>query len=759
MPIETWIEQTEKIIHNRHAQPFEILGPHLRPGETDGQSCWVIRVYRPDADRVELILPDQDMEYPMPSVHHPHFFECTIEQMGQPNYQLRIRRGDQEEVIYDPYAFTVGNFTEFDAHLFGEGNHFDLYEKLGTHLSKQNGIQGVHFSIWAPHALNVSVIGEFNHWDGRIHQMHKGDSGVWELFLPGLTTGILYKFEIKNHEGHLYKKADPFGFQQEVRPQTASVVCDLSNYAWDDAEWMEQRQQSDPLSQPISIYEVHLGSWQHGFSPNSDSDLSQANGLSQPSVDNNDGVVMLSYWDLAEWLIPYVKVMGFTHIELMPITEYPFDGSWGYQVTGYFAATSRYGNPQDFMYFVDQCHQNGIGVILDWVPGHFAKDEHGLAFFDGTHLYEYEDSRKGEHFEWGTLVFDYGKPQVRNFLIASALFWFDKFHIDGIRVDAVASMLYLDYDRDDGAWIANDKGGREHTEAVNFLRQLNHALFSQFPGILSIAEESTAWPLVTSPPDVGGLGFNLKWNMGWMHDTLEYFKMNPWFRQYHQHKLTFSLTYAFSENYILALSHDEVVHGKKHLLSKMPGDEWQQFATIRCLYTFMLTHPGKNTLFMGMEFGQQREWHERRQLDWHLLERDQHQQLQGFVADLNHFYRQQSSLYSQDFDEAGFEWIDCNDHQQSILSYIRHSSNRDQFLISVCNFTPESHQQYRIGVPSLGWYQELLNSDHHKYGGSDVGNKTKIKAAEQPYHSQPFSLCLTIPPLAGIILQQIHEPW
>lgn len=756
MPIAHWPEEIEKIILACHTQPWNILGPHLLAEEQETQNTWVIRVYRPDADEVRLVLPDQ--EYPIQPAHHPHFFEGLIESDGPPTYCVRIIKGDQDEIIYDPYAFTTDIFSEFDTHLLNEGQHFGLYEKLGAHIGKQNGIQGVYFSVWAPNALNVSVIGDFNDWDGRIHQMHKGNSGIWQLFLPGLVTGTLYKFEVKNHRGHLYKKTDPYGFQQEVRPQTASVVSDLS-HPWNDEDWMVHRRQTNPLTQPISIYEVHLGSWKRRSSNRS---KSPSEPMQPPSTDNaideDNALQFLSYRELAEELIPYVKEMGFTHIEIMPITEYPYDGSWGYQVTGYFSATSRHGSPQDLMYLVDQCHQQGIGVILDWVPGHFAKDEHGLAFFDGSHLYEYADSRKGEHFEWGTLVFDYGKPQVRNFLIASALFWCDKYHIDGIRVDAVASMLYLDYDRDDGSWIANEQGGREHTAAIQFLQQLNHTLLSQYPGILSIAEESTAWPLVTAPPEVSGLGFNLKWNMGWMHDTLQYVEMNPWFRQYHQNKLTFSLTYAYSENYILALSHDEVVHGKQHLLSKMPGDKWQQFATLRCLYTYLFTHPGKNTLFMGMEFGQWQEWDAGRPLDWQLLTQDKHQQLQSFVAALNHIYCHQPSLYAQDFEEAGFEWIDCNDHQQSVIAYIRRDTLQDEFLIVVCNFTPEVHHQYRIGVPVAGNYQERLNSDDRQYGGSHIGNGDGTVAEERPYHNQPYSLCLTLPPLASLILAWVPEP-
>ncbi|PSN10076.1 1,4-alpha-glucan branching enzyme, partial [filamentous cyanobacterium CCP5] len=599
-------EQIERIIWNQHHDPFEILGPHLV--QQDGKAHWAVRAYIPTAQAAWVILPDSRQEIPMETDHHPNFFECLIETEELANYQLKYKEGEHERVIYDPYAFKSRRITDFDIHLFSEGNHHRIYEKLGAHFTTLDGVEGVYFAVWAPNARNASVLGDFNYWDGRKHQMRRTGNGIWELFIPQLQVGEHYKYEIKNHDGHIYEKSDPYGFQQEVRPKTASIVTDLDSYTWNDQDWMEQRRHTDPLTQPVSVYELHLGSWLHASSTEP---ALGADGAPLPPVqvaDLKPGARFLTYRELAAKLIPYIKELGFTHVELLPVAEHPFDGSWGYQVTGYYAATSRYGTPEDLMYFIDQCHQNGIGVIVDWVPGHFPKDGHGLAFFDGTHLYEHADPRKGEHKEWGTLVFNYNRNEVRNFLVANAVFWFDKYHIDGFRVDAVASMLYLDYLREDGEWVANDYGGHEHIEAADFLRQTNHVLFSYFPGILSIAEESTSWPMVSWPTYVGGLGFNLKWNMGWMHDMLDYFHMDPWFRQFHQNNVTFSIWYAFTENFMLALSHDEVVHGKSNMLGKMPGDEWQKFANLRCLFSYMFFHPGKKTLFMSMEFGQWSEW-------------------------------------------------------------------------------------------------------------------------------------------------------
>jgi len=748
-------EQIDRIVWNQHHDPFEVLGPHRF--EQDGKTFWVVRAYLPNADAAWVVCPEERTEHPMETVHHPHFFEAKIATPELSNYQLRIKEGGHERVSYDPYAFQSPMLTPVDLHLFAEGNHHRIYEKLGAHLTQINGVKGVYFAIWAPNARNVSVLGDFNHWDGRQHQMRKDNSGVWDLFIPELGVGEHYKYEIKNYEGHIYEKSDPYGFQQEVRPKTASIVTDLDTYTWNDLDWMERRRQSDPLSQPISIYEVHLGSWLHAAS-------------SEPAVDdqgNPEPVVavsemkpearFLTYRELAKKLIPYVKELGFTHIELLPIAEHPFDGSWGYQVTGYYASTSRYGTPEDLMYFIDQCHQNDLGVIIDWVPGHFPRDGHGLAFFDGTHLYEHADPRKGEHKEWGTLVFNYSRNEVRNFLVANALFWFDKYHIDGMRVDAVASMLYLDYFRQEGEWLPNEYGGKENIEAVEFLRQTNNVIFSYFPGVLSIAEESTDWAMVSWPTYVGGLGFNLKWNMGWMHDMLDYFHIDPWFRQFHQNNITFSMWYHHSENYMLALSHDEVVHGKSNIIGKMPGDEWQKFANVRCLFAYMFTHPGKKTLFMSMEFGQWSEWNVWADLEWHLLQYEPHQKLKQFISKLHQLYRSEPALYSQDFEQEGFDWIDCSDNTHSVVSFIRRAKDTKDFIVTVCNFTPQPHSHYRVGVPEIGFYTELFNSDAREYGGSNLGNLGGKWTDEWAFHNQPYSLDLCLPPLGVLILKLDRE--
>lgn len=745
------LDQIDRIVWNQHHDPFEVLGSH--PIEQDGKTVWVVRAYLPNASAAWVVFPEERMEYPMQAVYNPHFFECTIDTPEVANYQLRIQEGEHERVIYDPYAFPSPRLTEFDLHLFAEGNHHRIYEKLGAHPTELNGVKGVYFAVWAPNARNVSIVGNFNYWDGRKNQMRKGPTGIWELFIPGLGEGDCYKYEIKNQDGHIYEKSDPYGFYQEVRPKTASIVTALDNYNWNDQDWMEQRRHANPLTQPISVYEVHLGSWLHA---SSDEPAQLPNGETVPPVlvsELKPGARFLTYRELAERLIPYVKELGYTHIEMLPIAEHPFDGSWGYQVTGYYACTSRYGSPQDLMYFIDQCHQNGIGVIVDWVPGHFPKDGHGLAYFDGSHLYEHADPRMGEHKEWGTLVFNYSRHEVRNFLVSNALFWFDKYHIDGIRVDAVASMLYLDYCRKPGEWLPNQYGGRENLEAADFLRQANQVIFSYFPGILSIAEESTDWPMVSWPTYMGGLGFNLKWNMGWMHDMLDYFSMDPWFRQFHQNNITFSMWYHHSENYMLALSHDEVVHGKSNIIGKMPGDSWQKFANVRCLFAYMFTHPGKKTLFMGMEIGQWSEWNVWGDLEWHLLQHAPHQQLKLFVQDLNHIYRFEPALHNQDFQQAGFEWIDCSDNRHSVAAFIRRAQDSEDFVITVCNFTPQPHSHYRIGVPEPGFYTELFNSDAREYGGSNMGNLGGKWTDEWSYQNRPYSIDLCLPPLGTLILK------
>ncbi|WP_017296105.1 1,4-alpha-glucan branching enzyme [Geminocystis herdmanii] len=750
MPTTITFEQVNQIVHNLHHDPFEILGCHLL-SEKENKKQWVIRAYLPKATSASVVIPDSRQEYEMRSNHHPNFFECEIEAKELNSYQLRIKEGDHEKVIYDPYQFKEVQLTDFDIHLFGEGNHHRIYEKLGAHVIEQNGVKGVYFAVWAPNARNVSVLGDFNSWDGREHQMRKRQNMIWEIFIPALDYGTHYKYEIKNWEGHIYEKSDPFGFYQEVRPKTASIVADLDSYQWHDEEWLEKRRNTDPLTQPVSVYEMHLGSWLH---TSIEQPLKQYGKTAEivPVSELKSTARFLNYYEFAEKLIPYIKELGYTHIELLPVAEHPFDGSWGYQVTGYYAATSRYGSPEDLMYFIDKCHQEGIGVIVDWVPGHFPKDGHGLAFFDGTHLYEHGDPRKGEHKGWGTLVFDYGRNEVRNFLVANALFWFDKYHIDGIRVDAVASMLYLDYDREDGEWVTNQYGGRENIEAVEFLRQVNGTIFNYFPGILSIAEESTSWAMVSRPPYMGGLGFNMKWNMGWMHDMLDYFSMDPWFRQFHQNSITFSMWYHHSENYMLALSHDEIVHGKSNMIGKMPGDEWQKFANLRSVFGYMFAHPGKKTMFMSMEFGQWSEWNVWTDLEWHLLEYEKHQQLKKFFADINTLYKNEPALYELDFEEEGFQWIDCSDNRHSVVAFLRRAKN-GEFIVIVCNFTPQPHSHYRIGVPQEGFYTEIFNSDSRDYGGSNMGNLGGKWTEKWYFHNYPDSLDLCLPPLGVLMLK------
>ncbi len=622
--------------------------------------------------------------------------------------------------------------TEYDLYLFGEGNHLRVFEKLGAHVVETDMGRGVHFAVWAPNAEQVSVIGSFNDWNPDKHRMLPlGSSGVWATFVPEAKEGDLYKYFIKSrYDGAIRIKTDPYGFFFEERPKTATVIYDINKYSWSDKEWMEARRKTDQLRRPMAIYEVHLGSWMR----------------------NPDGS-FLTYRELADKLIPYVRQMGFTHVELLPVMEHPLDESWGYQCTGYFAPTSRYGPPEDFMYFIDCCHQAGIGVILDWVPGHFPRDDHALRLFDGTCLYEYEDPKKSEHKDWGTLIFNYARNEVRNFLLASAFFWFDRYHIDGLRVDAVASMLYLDYSKSPGEWVPNVYGGKENLEAIDFIKRFNEMVHSYFPGAVTIAEESTAWPGVSRPTYLGGLGFTMKWNMGWMHDTLEYFSKDPIYRKYHHSNLTFSLLYAFSENFVLPLSHDEVVHGKRALIEKMPGDLWQKFANLRALYGYMYGHPGKKLLFMGNEFGQWWEWDCNASLQWHLLEEEMHSKLSLYVRDLNLLYQSEPALYEVDFTSEGFEWIDFYDADQSVISFIRKAKHPDNFLLFVCNFTPVPRFNYTVGVPRGGYYREVLNSDSELYGGSNLGNLGGVLAKEKEAHNRPFSLELTLPPLSVIILK------
>lgn len=625
--------------------------------------------------------------------------------------------------------------TDFDIYLFKEGTHYRIWEKLGAHILEIDGVKGVSFAVWAPNAKRVSVVGDFNNWDGTRHPMKMiNNSGVWEIFIPNIGEGSLYKFELESKYSE-YKelKSDPFAFFFERRPGNASIVYDIDNkYVWNDKEWMEERKSKNWFESPISIYEVHLGSWMH-----------------VPEENNR----FLTYKELADKLIPYVKELGFTHIELMPITEHLLDASWGYQTIGYFAPTSRFGKPEDFMYFIDKCHQNELGVIIDWVPAHFPKDACGLRLFDSTYLYEYQDPRKGEHRDWGTLVFDYGKNEVINYLISGALFWLDKYHIDGLRVDAVSSMLYLDYSRGPGEWIPNIYGGNENLEAIAFLKRFNEVVHRYFPGILTIAEESTAWQNVSKPTYLGGIGFSMKWNMGWMHDTLKYFSLDPIYRKYNTDKLTFSLIYAYSENFILPFSHDEVVYGKRSMLNKMPGDDWQKFANLRALYGYMYGHPGKKLLFMGSEFGQWNEWNFDRSLDWHLLQYEPYKRLQKFIKDLNEIYREEPALYEVDFNLYGFEWIDFHDYEKSIISFIRKAKDPNNFLVFVFNLTPVPRFDYRIGVPRVGFYREVLNSDAEIYGGSNLGNFGGVYVDNIPCHGRDFSLNLVLPPLSVLIFK------
>src|SRR5437660_5067 len=637
-------------------------------------------------------------------------------------------------------------FSDDDLYLFGQGKEYRIYEKMGAHVRTVNNVMCTNFATWAPNALAVSVIGDFNDWRRDADPMHlrHHELGVWECFVPGVEIGAQYKFAIYSRvNNYAVDKTDPYGFASELRPKTASIVTDIHQHTWQDSIWISERGQRQQLNSPISIYEVHLASWRH------------------VPERHNEGAAeedrFMTYRELAIALAAYVKDLGFTHIELMPVAEYPFDGSWGYQTTGYYAPTSRFRTPEDFQYFVDYMHQQGIGVFLDWVPSHFPKDNHALRFFDGTHLYEYPDARKGEHKEWGTLVFDYGRSEVRDFLIANALFWLKEYHIDGLRVDAVASMLYLDYLRKSGEWVANRYGGREHLEAVDFLRQLNEAVYSEQPGTVTIAEESTAWPLVTRPTYVGGLGFTFKWNMGWMHDMLDYMHMDPIHRRYHHNNITFSLMYAYSENFVLPLSHDEVVHVKGSLINKMPGDLWQRFANLRAFYGYMWGHPGKKLLFMGGEFGQWKEWNYKESLDWHLLEHPSdpfHAQLRDYLRDLNAIYQREPGLYALDSDPEGFSWIDVHDTDNSVVSFMRRSKNPDDTLIFVCNFTPVPRLGYRVGVPHAGEYFEVLNSDALRFGGSGLENLQQMPSGPVYWQSCPYSILLTLPPLSTVILKR-----
>ena len=718
------------IVNGEHSDPHTVLGMHEM--EEDGRKAVVVRAFLPHAAGITVIdYANKRKKYPMERLHADGFFEVTIADREEWfRYQLEYTDADGNTWrSYDPYSFSP-TLSEFDRHLFGAGTHYEIYEKMGGRLMTHEGARGAAFSVWAPNAKAVSVIGDFNNWDARRSPMRRlGESGIWELFLPAAAEGDKYKFHVTQCDGRVVDKTDPYGVYAEVRPNNASVLYPLKRYKWKDRRWMTARRKYDFRAAPMNIYEVHLGSWKRA-----------------------EGNRFLSYTELAEQLIPYVKEMGYTHIEMLPVEEHPFDGSWGYQVTGYYAPTSRYGSPDEFKQFVDACHQNGISVILDWVPAHFPKDDFALARFDGTALYEHQDPRLGEHIQWGTYIFNYGRKEVANFLLANALYWMDIFHIDGLRVDAVASLLRLDFCKEEGQWLPNVYGGSENLEAIEFLKHMNSVIAEREPGALMIAEDSTAWPGVTKKVDEGGLGFSLKWNMGWMNDFLSYIKLDPIYRKYHQNKLTFGMAYHYAENFVLVLSHDEVVHTKSSMIGKMPGDVWQSFANLRLSYGFMMGHPGKKLLFMGGEFAQYSEWSEARSLDWHLLQYADHQEMQAYVKELNHLYAEEPAFWAEDFDPNGFQWIECDDAESSIVSFVRRSQEKE--LVFLCNFTPVVHRGFSLGVPQEGVYHERLNSDAARFGGSDVINAVPLQSKAEPAGRCPFRVELDVPPLGMVILER-----
>ena len=718
------------IVNGEHSDPHTVLGMHEM--EEDGRKAVVVRAFLPNTAGITVIdYANKRKKYPMERLHADGFFEVTIADREEWfRYQLEYTDADGNTWrSYDPYSFSP-TLSEFDRHLFGAGTHYEIYEKMGGRLMTHEGARGAAFSVWAPNAKAVSVIGDFNNWDARRSPMRRlGESGIWELFLPAAAEGDKYKFHVTQCDGRVVDKTDPYGVYAEVRPNNASVLYPLKRYKWKDRRWMTARRKYDFRTAPMNIYEVHLGSWKRA-----------------------EGDRFLTYTELAEQLIPYVKEMGYTHIEMLPVEEHPFDGSWGYQVTGYYAPTSRYGSPDEFKQFVDACHQNGISVILDWVPAHFPKDDFALARFDGTALYEHQDPRLGEHIQWGTYIFNYGRKEVANFLLANALYWMDIFHIDGLRVDAVASLLRLDFCKEEGQWLPNVYGGSENLEAIEFLKHMNSVIAEREPGALMIAEDSTAWPGVTKKVDEGGLGFSLKWNMGWMNDFLSYIKLDPIYRKYHQNKLTFGMAYHYAENFVLVLSHDEVVHTKSSMIGKMPGDVWQSFANLRLSYGFMMGHPGKKLLFMGGEFAQYSEWSEARSLDWHLLQYADHQEMQAYVKELNHLYAEESAFWAEDFDPNGFQWIECDDAESSIVSFVRRSQEKE--LVFLCNFTPVVHRGFSLGVPQEGVYHERLNSDAARFGGSDVINAVPLQSRAEPAGRCPFRVELDVPPLGMVILER-----
>lgn len=723
--MKDYINQDELnvLIDSNHKNPHNILGIHKYKNK------YYVNAFLPDSKEVYLVNKKNSKRLKMNKIHEAGFYTITFSKIIDYKFYI-INNEGYEWGLEDPYRFS-SQIGEVDLYLFGKGTHYEIYNILGSHIQVIDGISGVEFAVWAPNAIRVSVVGDFNHWDGRVHQMRElGNSGIYEIFIPSLVTGEKYKYEIKTKEGYLLEKSDPYGNYSELRPSTASIVTNLNSFQWKDSLWLEDRVSRNPVNEPLNIYEVHLGSWKRN--------------------DNND---FLNYKDLADQLVKYVKEMGYTHIELLPVAEHPYDESWGYQVVGYYAVTSRFGTPEDFMYFVNLCHNNNIGVILDWVPGHFPKDEHGLIRFDGTALYEHDDPRRGEHPHWGTMIFNYGRNEVSNFLIANAVFWFDKFHIDGLRVDAVASMLYLDYGKEYGEWVPNRDGGKENNEAVEFLKHLNCIVYERYKGIMMIAEESTSWTGVSRPTYLGGLGFGMKWNMGWMNDFLTYMQEDSIYRKYCHNKLTFSMVYAYTENFVLVLSHDEVVHGKGSMIGKMPGDYWQKFANVRVAYGFMYGHPGKKLQFMGNEFAQFDEWTESKSIDWHLLSYDSHRQIQEYVRDLNKLYNEKIAFWYDDYTQDGFEWINCDDNEESVITFIRKGKRRNDTLIFICNFTPIPRTMHRIGVPYKGNYREIINSDDIKYGGSGILNEKNIESMNIDWDGRKDAVDIKIGPLSMSILK------
>jgi len=732
----TSMNELSQILRGDHDNPHHVLGKHTIV--IDNAEFTVIRVFNPAAKLVEVVDTKRTaLRYKLTPEHQDGFYSvCFPEKMG--NYKIIFTNRDgQTWETRDPYSFAP-TLSDLDLHLFANGTHYEVFNKMGATARTIGGVKGVAFAVWAPNAKRVSVVGNFNGWDGLRHPMRRlNDTGVWEIFVPGLQNFDTYKFEIKTYANSVFQKADPYASFAELRPGTASVVYDLGGYKWGDTKWRTSRKKNSPLNGPMNVYELHAGSWKR-----------------------NKNNAFVTWPELTDELVPYVKGMGYTHIELMPVMEHPFDGSWGYQVTGFYAPTSRFGNPHEFMAFVDTCHQNGIGVLLDWVPAHFPKDAFGLATFDGTCLYEHADPRQGEHPDWGTLIFNYGRNEVKNFLIANALFWLDKYHIDGLRVDAVASMLYLDYGKDSGQWVPNQHGGRENDAAIECIKHMNSIIAERYPHALMIAEESTAWPGVTRPVKDDGLGFALKWNMGWMNDFLSYMSLDSVYRKHHHHNLTFSMVYAYSEKYMLTLSHDEVVHGKKSLVDKMPGDTWQKFANLRAAYAFMMGHPGKKLLFMGGEIAQFSEWSEKQSIEWFMAERyELHRQMQMYVKDLNNLYLCEPAFWQKDFAEGGFEWISSLDHERSILSFCRVAdmprNKGTELLVFACNFTPITHLDYRVGLPAAGEYVEVFNSDATIYGGSGVVNHKTLVSEEVLCDGREYSVPIKLPPLGVLVLKRV----